>query len=131
VIALDTNVLVRYLVADDEEQAARAAALIEDTAGRGDAMFISNVVVCELVWVLGRAYRLPKPRLVEAVANVVRTAQFVVEDADLVGRALYRYRDGGADFADYLIAEAAAAAGCVQVATFDKRLLREDGFTSP
>jgi predicted nucleic acid-binding protein len=52
-IAVDTNVLVRYLTWDDEEQAVEAAAVLES----GDVIVISTIVLCELVWVLKRAYR--------------------------------------------------------------------------
>ena len=48
-IGLDTNVLVRYLVEDDEEQAARAAAFIEGISDRGEKLYVPHVVLCELV----------------------------------------------------------------------------------
>ena len=56
-IALDTNVLVRYLTWDDEEQASEAANAIETA----DGLFVPTIVLCELVWVLKRAYRYTGP----------------------------------------------------------------------
>jgi predicted nucleic-acid-binding protein len=52
VIALDTNVLVRYIVRDDEPQAAMATALIETECTTETPGLVTLVVLCELVWVL-------------------------------------------------------------------------------
>lgn len=130
-IALDTSVVVRYLMLDDVEQSRAAGELIEGAATSGQEMFIGHVVLCELAWVLKRAYRLSKEELAVALTTMLKTAQFVVEDQDLAGRALERYRRGGADFADYLIAERAVRAGCERLYTFDRDLLDEPGFASP
>ena len=73
-IALDTNVLVRYLVEDDAEQSARAARLIEGAADQGDAMFVAHIVVCEVVWVLQVAYRIGKPEVIATLKNLVRAS---------------------------------------------------------
>lgn len=130
-IGLDTNVLIRYLMSDDEEQSASARALIEGAADRGEPMLICHVVLCEVTWVLARAFRVPKDVLAEALTDVIRTAQFVVEAPDVAIRAVARFERGGADFADYLIAERCAEAGADVVATFDKQLLGEAGFVAP
>ena len=61
-IALDTNVLVRYLVDDDAEQALAARTLLEGLAAERTA-FICREVMLELVWVLERTYRLPRERI--------------------------------------------------------------------
>lgn len=130
-IGLDTNVLVRYLVEDDEEQALRAAELIEGAADRGDELFLAHIVLCELVWVLGAAYRRSREEIAVALTAILRTAQFVVEDVDLAHRALARFVEERGDFADYLVAERAAEAGCDAVATFDDKLLDAAGFIRP
>jgi len=129
--ALDTNVLVRYLVLDDAEQAERATALVEGTAARGEKLLVVHVVLCELVWVLASAYRRPRTEIARTLSAILRTAQFVVEDVDVARRALARYEDGRGDFADYLVSERARVLGTDQVATFENVLLVEDGFFRP
>jgi predicted nucleic-acid-binding protein len=62
---------------------------------------------------------------------ILRTAQFQVQESDLAFRALGRFEAGAADFADYLLAEQATRAGCDACATFDRKLLREEGFFRP
>ncbi len=130
-IGLDTNVLVRYVMGDDEKQAARAASFIDAVVGRGERLFVGQIVLCELVWVLGAAYGRSRQDIVGVLKAVVRTAQFVIEDVELARRALSRFESGTADFADYVIAESALQAGSEQVVTFDKKLLQESGFVSP
>jgi len=63
-IALDTNVLVRFVVWDDEKQAARARARITEEIHAGRSIYVPDVVLCELVWVLGGAYDFPRAEIV-------------------------------------------------------------------
>jgi predicted nucleic-acid-binding protein len=127
-IAIDTNVLVRFLVRDDEAQFARASALFERAQRADDAVFLAELVVCELVWVLQRAYRVAKPAIVGTLNELVRARHIELEAADRVQRAIAAYAAGRGDFADYLIREQARAAGCDGVATFDAAVAKESGF---
>jgi predicted nucleic-acid-binding protein len=108
-IAVDTNVLVRYLTWDDVAQAKAAAAAIEG----GEIVAISSIVLCELVWVLKRAYRLSNTEIADAM-------QFVIESRNAeVGLQMLRR---GGDFADGIIWHDASRARCRHVATFDRAL---------
>lgn len=130
-IALDTNVLVRYLVEDDPEQSARAAKLVEGAVGRGETLFVAHIVLCEIVWVLGTAYDVRKDEIVATLGKLARARHLDLEDPELVRRAIAAYERGKGDFSDYLIRERALAQGCSGLATFDKALLRETGFVAP
>jgi predicted nucleic-acid-binding protein len=55
-IAVDTNVIIRYLLNDDVRQAAKAAKLIEHAAAEGDQVFVSTITLAETIWVLQSAY---------------------------------------------------------------------------
>ncbi|MCD2449351.1 PIN domain-containing protein [Methylicorpusculum oleiharenae] len=55
-IGLDTNVIVRYLVQDDEQQSKLATDLIEEQCSTETRLFINEITLCEIVWVLKRAY---------------------------------------------------------------------------
>jgi predicted nucleic-acid-binding protein len=127
-IAVDTNVLVRYLVEDDAEQTRRAESLFRRALAAGEAIFVSEIVLCELVWVLKTAYRLRREEIVDMLATFVRAKQLELSDKDLIHRALGAFRTGRGDFADYVIRERARAAGCAIIATFDKQLWAEEGF---
>lgn len=126
---LDTNVLVRYVTADEPEQAELSKTVIEGAEARGDRLFVSGIVLCELVWVLrGGAYRYGKPDVVRALEGLLDTPVFEVQQRTLVRKAVTRYRDGRADFADYLLGLVHQDAGCDETWTFENRLAKVEGF---
>jgi predicted nucleic-acid-binding protein len=128
VIALDTNVLVRFLVEDDPKQSAAAASLISRVIAGGETFFVSDIVVCEMVWVMSVSYGIGRKEIAGALRNLLRARHVTFRAVDQLIRALEAYEAGKGDFADYLIREHARAANCDQVATFDRVLLRESGF---
>lgn len=115
-IAVDTNVLVRYLTWDDVAQAKAAAAAIEG----GEIVAISSIVLCELVWVLKRAYRLSNTEIADAMQFVIESRNVDV-DRPAAEVGLQMLRRGG-DFADGIIWHDASRARCRHVATFDRAL---------
>ncbi len=119
---LDTNVLVRYLTEDDPIQSKRAADLITTVTTRGGKCYVSALVLCETAWVLRGAYDVSKADLLMTFDQILATTQFVVGDKDLVRRALEAFRNGRADFADYIISAIHEDAGCDRTVTFDRRL---------
>jgi predicted nucleic-acid-binding protein len=131
VIALDTKVLVRFLVEDDAAQTARAAELIDGVASADQRLFVSDIVVCELVWVLDAAYRIPRSEIARTLTELLRAKQLQFASTDRLARAIHAFSAGRGDLADYLIREHARDAGCSEVATFDRALLKEPGFVSP
>lgn len=130
-IALDTNVLVRFLVEDDARQSAAAAALVERTVRAEDSLYVPGIVLCETVWVLSVSYRVPRLDIVKTLAELLRAKHLTFDYPDRLARAVDAFAAGRADLADYLIREDAIAAGCTSVATFDRHLLREEGFERP
>lgn len=125
--ALDTNVLVRYIVRDDEQQTQDATAFI-DALTPEEPAFVSVVVLCELCWVLRSTYGAGRTECADAIDAILEVPEFEFEDLDLCTLAVRAYRLGLADFSDYIIRETAAHARCIGVKTFDKRALREPGF---
>jgi predicted nucleic-acid-binding protein len=125
---LDTNVLVRYLTQDEPSQARKATALVEAATALREKLHLDAVVLCELVWVLRGAYGFDKARVVEALEKILGAAQFSVRDRDLVRQALAAYREGGADFADYVLGTRNIAAGCTTTVTFDRARKRSELF---
>ena len=119
-IGLDTNVLIRLLVEDDPRQARAAKELISGAAARGELLRVDPVVLCEVVWVLRSAYRVPKARIADVLEALLSAAELEIGDADPVRDALGGFRVGKGDFADYVIARRNQAAGCAVTATFDR-----------
>jgi predicted nucleic-acid-binding protein len=120
VIALDTNVLLRLLLRDDSAQAEQAQALFDANADRDGSLFVSDVVLAELAWVL-RSRCDMKPSLVaKALHALLGNATLAWQSPGAVADALELHKTGGVDFADCLVACLAAAQGCEAVATFDR-----------
>jgi hypothetical protein len=73
--ALDTNVLVRYLVQDAPTQGRKAAAFLEGAATEGEQILVSNVVLCETVWVLDSAYGYDKEEIEDVIGKLMIAAR--------------------------------------------------------
>ena len=120
VIALDTNILVRYLVNDDVGQAEAAQALLEGLTTERPG-FVCREVIVELVWVLQRAYGFSRDQIATVLEELAATEGLEVEVVDDVARAALRYRRGGAGFSDLMIVAAAERAGADTLYTFDRK----------
>ncbi|MFZ0131739.1 MAG: type II toxin-antitoxin system VapC family toxin [Desulfobacterales bacterium] len=118
-IGIDTNVLVRYIVQDDPQQAQAATKLIEHSCNSDNPGFINHIVLCEIVWVLRRNYKLDKTSICKVIEQVMRTDKLVIEDIQLVWRALQLFRESKADYADCLLSQKNLQAGCHYTATLD------------
>lgn len=126
-IAVDTNVLLRAIVADDEEQADKATALL-DTA---DMVAVSLQTLCELVWVLRSAYKVTKPDIASAIRALLDTRNVVANrPAAEAGLALL---EAGGDFADGVIAWDGRFLGGEKFISFDRKavsLLTKQGHSA-
>src|SRR4030042_3592638 len=116
---MDTNVLVRYLVRDDKEQAAKASAYIQKVIASGEDCFINHIVLCELIWVLESAYGYKKREITTVLEKILMTKQFEIELKDTVRQAVNEYASGNGDLADYLTGMINHLNGCDITATFD------------
>jgi predicted nucleic-acid-binding protein len=125
---IDTNVLVRYLVRDDAEQARKASQFIKNQCSTEEPGLINRVVLCELVWVLETAYQYPRQSVALVVENILRTAEFITEDHREAWLAFQEYQNG-ADFADAFISAVNQRLGCGVTVTFDKKAGRRPGFS--
>ena len=121
-IGLDTNILIRYLTQDDPDQSRKAAHEIEKGLSEGQMFFITDIVICELVWVLETAYEYERREIVPVLENILRTKQFQFENKDLLWKSFADYQNKKGDFADHLIGRAGHKAGCDETLTFDTGL---------
>lgn len=117
---LDTNVLLRLLIADDPEQAARARAYVERAAIRARCL-VNRIALCELLWVLESVYGFDRHQIADTVHYLLLADELVIEDVEIVRSALYAYRVSSADFADCLLGMSNGYLGCERTATFDRK----------
>lgn len=118
-IGLDTNVLVRYLAQDDPAQTPLATRLIESLTTDNPG-FVSQVVLVETVWVLESCYAVEAARIAQVLETLLHVETLIVDEAEVVWRALRQFKQAGGDLADALVATLAQRAGCDTVYSFDR-----------
>ena len=120
-IGIDTNVLVRYITQDDEAQASLATDYIENYCSTGNKIFINHIVICELVWILKKCYKLSKQRVINVVEHILKISQFSIENPQIIWQALSDYKKAPADFADYVVSRTNKFYNCDETITFDQK----------
>jgi predicted nucleic-acid-binding protein len=127
-LGIDTNVLVRFLVRDDEIQFEKARKLIRREVAAGQRVFVNQLVLMETEWVLRSRYVVPKNQIIEAISGLLNSTDIQFEDEPSVEEALFIWKESDADFADCLIGAKNRRVGCRATATFDRKASRLPGF---
>lgn len=127
-IGLDTNVLVRFLVRDDEEQFERAQRLIRREAQAGVPVLVSHLVLLETEWVLRSRYKLSKAEILGAFSDLMSAMDINFEDESALEEALFAWKNSSTQFADCLIGARYGTLGCSTTATFDADAVKLPGF---
>lgn len=127
-IGIDTNILVRYLAQDDEEQSPAASRIIDGFTPQ-EPGFVSQVALVETVWVLTRAYKMSREAIANIVETLLRSREIIIERPEAGYLALATYRMTTADFSDALIAHGGRLAGCSKTLTFDKGAASDAGMS--
>lgn len=126
--ALDSNVLLRFLVRDAPAQSQAASRIVHGAIHTEQPLFISVPVLCETVWVLQRRYKLGRDVICSTITALLDSAAFELAYPEQVQDAVAFFERGRAGFADYLIGTLAQARGCDHTYTFDRKLRGADGF---
>jgi predicted nucleic-acid-binding protein len=120
--AVDTNVLVRLVVRDDERQVRAAEAFIVGGA------WVSHLVLAETTWVLDAVYERTAEQIAAAIDMLLNHEHLTMQDADVVTAAIENFRKRpGLGFSDCLMLEIARKAGHLPLGTFDRDLAKLDG----
>ena len=130
-IALDSNIVLRLLTADDEAQYNRALKALSKLYDAGEDVVVTNIALCETAWVLKRAYKASKQEILKALSEILTIRGIRAMNLSQVNAAIAAYRHGKGDFADYLMLHNARADGCRALMTFDRILLQDGGFIEP
>jgi predicted nucleic-acid-binding protein len=127
-LGIDTNVLVRFLVRDDEIQFEKARKLIKREVDAEEDVFVSLLVLLETEWVLRSRYSLQKTEIMEAISGLLDASEVRLEDEPAIEETLLTWRDSATDFADCLIGAHNRRMGCRATATFDTKGLKLPSF---
>jgi predicted nucleic-acid-binding protein len=119
-IGIDTNVLIRFFIVDDDPDQAVRAKTLAATLSAGKPGYISTVTLAESVWVLQSLHRKQKNEIVEFIEVLLNSQQLVLENPEAVAQAVGRFKASGSGFTDCLTERLCHLAGCHHTVTFDK-----------
>jgi len=122
--ALDTNVLVRFLVKDDEPQAKAVYRIFKQTESKTEVLFVPTLVVLETVWVLDSVYEATRQEILDSIDELLLMPILEFEAQSAIRSFISSARENKTDLSDLLIAHCAKYSGCDSVITFDKRASR-------
>lgn len=120
-IALDTNILVRFLVRDDEKQAQIVYARFKQAESAHESLFVPLLVVLETIWVLESAYDKSREEILDSFEELKSMAILEFEKVHVLQSLLSEGQKSNADLSDLLIALTAQSCGCSGGLTFDKK----------
>ncbi len=117
---VDTNVLVRHLVGDPPDLAARATAYLRKETG----LLVADLVFAETIYVLESFYEVARPKISEAMRALIMMESVSIVDAPLLLRSLEIYEHDRLDFAESYLIASAESTKILQVASFDRSIDR-------
>ena len=129
-LGIDTNVLVRLLVADDAAQTRRARSLVEEAVEGGNPVLVSLPVIIEAEWVLRSRYGFDEATTLRSFVALLSSREVAFEDEPSIEEAVHRWKGSKAGFVDCLIAAHNRRLGCSATATFDASAARIPGFVA-
>lgn len=127
-IGIDTNVLLRLLVRDDDAQVRAAERFVATHCSPDDPGFVSLVVVVETAWALRRVYLYDRSQIAAALESLLSVAELEIESAVEVRAAVADFAASAAGLVDCLVARTNVAAGCDYTVTFDRKVAKLKGF---
>lgn len=119
--ALDTNVLIRFLTKDDEQQAETIYRLFKQAESGKKEFWVSLLVVLETLWVMESVYEIPRQEILDAINELLLMPILKFEAKSAIQDLVASGRESDLDLSDILIAHSAKFSGCECVLTFDKR----------
>jgi predicted nucleic-acid-binding protein len=131
-IGIDTNVLLRWLIAPNEwgiGSSKSDAEIVEKTIlAKGAKFFVNPIVIAETTWILERKLKLGRAEVCEVVDRLLYSVNITVEQVSAVNDARQAYEMSNIGFADCLISCINRGAGCTYTLTFDRKAARQTGF---
>lgn len=126
--AIDTNIVVRFLVRDDEKQATLVYRRLKDAEAKKEVLLVPLLVVLETIWVLETLYDVSRNEIVDSLDELLLMPVLNFETPEVIQRLIVSARETALDLSDLLIAHSARRLGCSSVITFDKRAAKSEFF---
>ena len=127
--AIDTNVLVRFLVCDDADMTERARCLFEQARDKSEPLLIPTLVLLETLWVLRSSYAFSRDTIIESVKQLLVLPSVTFESYGLVRAFIHEATSASTDLAEIIIGLQAKTAGAETTMTFDSKAAKSVLFT--
>ena len=119
--AIDINILVRFLIGDDELQAQKVHSIFKKAEAQKRELFVPVLVMLEMVWVLDSVYQIPRAEIIDVIKDILLMPIFKFDQLAALQQFVISAQENAHDLSDLLIAHCAKANGCETVMTFDKK----------
>jgi predicted nucleic-acid-binding protein len=126
--AIDTNILVRFLVGDDELQARKVYNIFKRVEANKGELFVPILVALELIWVLESVYEIPRKEIINSISELLLMPILKFENLSILQKFTHNALESKYDLSDLLIAHSAIEQGCESVITFDKKASKSNMF---
>jgi predicted nucleic-acid-binding protein len=125
---VDTNILIRFLTGDDEQQTKTVYNIFKLAELEKSELFVPLLVVLKLIWVLEAVYEIPRSEILSSISDLTLMPILKFEHQSVLQQFIHSSRGNGHDLSDLLIAHSAQGQGCETVITFDKKASKFDLF---
>ncbi len=119
--AIDTNILIRFLIGDDELQAKKVYAIFKKAESERKELFVPLLVILEMLWVLESVYEISRIEILESISDLLLMPIFKFDQQSALQQLVHSAQGNKYDLSDLLIAHSANTNGCEAVITFDKK----------
>ena len=125
---VDTNILVRFLVGDDEQQAEQVYQMFRKAELDKQELFVPLIVILELIWVLESVYEIKRKNIIDTLSELLLMPILQFEQQSALRQCMQAAQKNSCDLSDLLIAHSAWEHGCEAVITFDRKAAKHDLF---
>ena len=119
--AIDTNILIRFLVGDDPDQTRTVYHLFKRAESEKNELFVPLLVVLEVIWVLESVYEIERKEIIDAISEILLMPILRFEQQTAVQKFIQSSKKNSQVLSDVLIAHSAEAQSCESVLTFDSK----------
>ena len=118
---VDTSVILRILLADDDLKRRAAEKLLKEAKGKGVLLYLLPIAVMEVVFVLDKVYKLRREDIHEMVTALLNTPELIVEMENVFRKAVEAYAEKNIKFADAVMAFWGLERGLTTIFTYDEK----------
>jgi len=118
---IDTNILIRFLIGDDELQAKKVYNMFKKAESEKNELFVPLLIILELIWVLESVYEIHRTEILESISELTLMPILKFEHQSVLQEFTHSAQGTRYDLSDLLIAHSAKTQGCESIITFDKK----------